>query len=116
MQESWHKILSLQGEKLLADSLAIDPFKKILQHEIGKRGLTLEQLNNCDETRLYYRMLPCNTLASRDKRCRRNEEAEGSSNTNGMLQCNRYSQIATSLIGKSENPRCFRHVNKDAYG
>ena len=57
--------MSLQGEKLSADATAIDPFKRKLQEVMDKEGLTLEQLYNCDETELYYRMLPAKTLASR---------------------------------------------------
>ena len=59
-----HRIreLSLQGEKLSADATAIDPFKRKLQEVMEKEGLTLEQLYSCDETGLYYRMLPAKTL------------------------------------------------------
>ena len=55
--------MSLQGEKLSADATAIDPFK--LQEVMEKEGSTLEQSYNCDETGLYYRMMPAKTLASR---------------------------------------------------
>ena len=50
--------LFLQGEKLSADATGINPFKRKLQEVMEKDGLTLEQIYNCDETGLYYRMLP----------------------------------------------------------
>ena len=57
--------LCLQGEKLSADTEVHDPFKKQLQDVMGREGLTLEQIYNCDETGLYYRMLPTRTLATK---------------------------------------------------
>ena len=50
--------LRSQGEKLSADKEAPEPFKKELQDVMEHEGLTLEQIYNCDETELYYKMLP----------------------------------------------------------
>ena len=51
--------------KLSSDMTAPDPFKEELQTVMENEGLTLENLYNCDETGLCYRMLPTKTLASR---------------------------------------------------
>ncbi len=56
--------LSVQGEKLSADSTAPDPFKQTLADYIEAERLTLDQVYNCDETGLYFRLLPRITLAS----------------------------------------------------
>ena len=60
--------LSLQGEKLSADTFGIETFKKKLQDTKEKEGLTLEHIYNCDVTGLNYRMLPDKTLASRHEK------------------------------------------------
>ena len=60
--------LSIQGEKLSSDMTAPDPFKKELQTLMENEGLTLENLYNCDETGLCYRMLPTKTIASRSEK------------------------------------------------
>ena len=77
--------LSLQREKLSADTEVPESFKKQLQDTMEREGLTLEQVYNCDETGLYYRMLPTKTLAAKtEKKPSRYEETEGTSNTNGL--------------------------------
>jgi hypothetical protein len=89
--------------------------RKQLQDVMEREGLTLEQVYNCDETGLYYRMLPTRTLAARTEK-----------NASGMKkQKERVTLMACSnatgshglpllFIGKAANPRCFKHVNKAA--
>jgi len=60
--------LTVQGEKLSADSSALDPFKRTLEDFIESKGLTLDQIYNCDETGLYFRLLPKKTLASESEK------------------------------------------------
>ena len=60
--------LSLQGGKLLYNLDAPDPFREKLLKLIEDEGYTLEHIYNCDETGLYYRMLPEKTLAARTKK------------------------------------------------
>lgn len=76
--------LSLQGEKLSSNESATEPFKK-------KLHLTLEQVYNCDETGLCYKMLPEKTLVTRSEKgakgmSKGNEEAERSGYSYGMFQ------------------------------
>ena len=54
----------MQGEKLSANVAAPDPFRNELLDFIERQALTLEQIYNCDEMELFYRMLPPKTLAS----------------------------------------------------
>ena len=89
--------LSLQGEKLSSDLDAPDPFKEKLLKLIEDKDFTLELLYDCDETGLYYRMLPEKTLAARtEKGSSRNEEAKGVYNPHGLLQCYWYIQAPQS--------------------
>ena len=60
--------LSIQGEKLSSDMTAPDSFKEELQTLMESEGLTLENLYNCDETGLCYRMLPTKTIADRKRK------------------------------------------------
>lgn len=52
------------GEKLSVDPAAPEPFRKTLEEYIENEGLTLDQVYNCDETGLYFRLLPRKTLAA----------------------------------------------------
>jgi len=64
----------LQGEKLSSDSTE----GSYLRKSCNRENLTLNNLYNCDETGLKYRMLP-------DKECRWNEDTETPYNSNGMF-------------------------------
>ena len=55
---------SLEGELLSSNEDAVEPFKKFVQELKKGERLTLEQIYNCDETGLYYLMIP-------DKTCKR---------------------------------------------
>ena len=105
----------MQGEKVSADTTKVEPFKKELQELLEREALTLEQLYNCDETGLCYRMLPSKTLASRSEK-----EASGMKNQKDrvtlMACCNATGthRLPLMFIGKAKSPRCFKNVNKEA--
>ena len=107
--------LSLQGEKLSADLDAPDPFREKLLKLIEDEGFTLEQIYNCDETGLYYRMLPEKTLAARSE-----NEAPGMKKQKEritLMACSNATgshKLPLMFVGKAQNPRCFKHVNKSA--
>ena len=56
--------LTLQGEKLSADKPASENFVTSFRTFIEDHNYTLNQIFNCDETGLYYKLLPQKTLAS----------------------------------------------------
>ena len=105
----------LQGEKLTADATGINPFKRKLQEVMEKDGLTLEQLYNCDETGLYYRMLPEKTFASRfEKGVEGMKKQQKDCVT--LMACSNATgnhELPLVLIGKSANRRCFKNINKN---
>ena len=79
-----------------------------------KDGLTLEQLYNCDETGLYYRMLPEKTFASRFEK-----GAEGMKKQQKdcvtLMACSNATgnhELPLVLIGKSANRRCFKNIKE----
>ncbi len=97
--------LSFQGEKLSADEASVGPFQTKLKEFMEQEGLTLEQLYNCDETGLCYRMLPAKTLASRGEK-----KAEGMKKQKDrvtLMACSNATgnhKLPLVLIGKSANP------------
>ena len=54
------KSLAITGEKLSADHVSADEFVQSFGELTA--GHTLDQIFNCDETSLYYKMLPGRTL------------------------------------------------------
>ncbi|XP_023312822.1 jerky protein homolog-like, partial [Anoplophora glabripennis] len=59
--------LNICGEKLSADSSAVITFKEKIQQKINNDGYSPDQIFNCDETGLNYKLLPAKTLASRQE-------------------------------------------------
>ena len=56
--------ISSQGEKLAADTDAAVDFVPRFRAVIESRNISLDQIFNCDETRLNFRLLPEKTLAA----------------------------------------------------
>ena len=107
--------LKLQGEALSADSSALEPFKRKLHEFIETQQLTLHQLFNCDETGLFWRMLPNKTLADSSEKTARNFKQPkeritllAAANASGDFR------MPLLMIGKSKSPRALKNVNKSA--
>lgn len=56
--------LSLQGEKLSADRPAAEEFIPAFKKFVEENCYTLNQIFNCDESGLYYKLLPDKSLAA----------------------------------------------------
>ncbi|GBL72403.1 Jerky -like [Araneus ventricosus] len=100
--------LEVCGEKLSADSEAVVKFCKKLKNE----NLTNDQFYNCDETGLNFKMLPSETLASREEKStpghkKRKERLTllATSNASGNHK------IKLVVIGKASKPRAFKHTS-----
>ena len=99
--------LSLQGEKLSSDRTALEPSKKQLQKLIERENLTLQNIYNCDETGLCYRMLPNKTLTAWSKKeaagmKKRKERVTFMACSNAMGS----HKLQSVFVGKAANPRC----------
>ena len=106
--------LSLQGDKLSADKPAADQFIPEFQAFVRDGGYSLDQVFNCDETGLYYKLLPQKSLAahfekSADGRKTQNERITINACSNGTGKV----KLPLLFIGKSKNPRCFKNINRD---
>lgn len=118
--EKWklrHGVRQLQvsGERLSADEASVTDFKSDFQNVIDKEGLSGEQLYNCDETGLNFKMLPTKTLASRQEDAAPGHKKKKERVT--ILACSNATgqhKLKLLMIGKSKNPRAFKKINEKA--
>ena len=106
--------LSLEGEKLSADTEASAAFVTSFRGFVEEHQLTLNQIFNCDETGLNFRLLPEKTLAasfehSADGRKLSKERVtiNACANATGTIK------LPLQVIGKAKHPRCFRGLRMD---
>ena len=99
------------GESLDANEQLIDEFRQDVKALINREGLLLEQLYNCDETGLYYRSVPENTLASEKEKtvpgrklCKARVSLMCAANAIGSHR------LKPIVVGKAKQPRCLRGV------
>jgi len=95
--------LSLQGEQLSADQPAADRFIPEFKQVINNGGYKLEQVFNCDESGLCYKLLPTKTLAARFKKSAAGRKTQkervtinGCSNVTGTIK------LSLLFIGKAK--------------
>lgn len=107
--------LKVCGEKLSADKSAALKFGEHFNELMKQYGLNPEQIYNCDETGLNYKMLPAKSLASKQesgapgyKRSKERVTILACSNASGTHK------LPLLLIGKSAKPRAFKHVRPNA--
>ena len=106
--------LSIQGEVLSSAGIETEPFKEDLATMMEENQLGPHQLYNADETALYWKLMPSKTLASAGE-----AQAPGFKKVKdrvSILACANASgsqKLPLLLIGKSQNPRCFKHVNME---
>lgn len=106
--------LSLQGEKLSANREASSDFIPYFNNFIEERQLTLHQIFNCDETGLYFRLMPTKTLAaSFERSADGRKESKERVTVNACANASGSIKLPLQLIGKAKRPRCFKNVNTD---
>lgn len=106
--------LHIEGEKLSADYEAAILFCDQLQDVLEKGGYSLDQLYNCDETGLNFKMMPSTTLAARDDSSvigmKKNKER-----LTVMICANAAGthRLPLMVIGKSCKPRPLKDIRQD---
>lgn len=106
--------LQICGEKLSAENqlTELETFKHRFHAMLAKKGLTGDQIYNCDETGLYYRMLPSKTLVAQEE-----SSAPGYKKNKDRVTVMSCSNVTGShkldlvVIGKSKNPRAFKQLS-----
>ena len=108
-----HQLL-LQGEKLSADKPAADNFIVTFQEFIEENHYTLHQVFNCDETGLYFKLMPDKTLASSFEKSAVGRKTQKERVTiNACANASGSTKLPLLLIGKSKNPRCFKNISRE---
>lgn len=107
--------LNICGERLSAEGQAseLQKFKRRLHKFLDKKGLSGEQIYNCDETGLYYRMLPSKTLASVEEKSAPGYKKSKDRVT--VLACSNVTgshKLPLVVIGKCKKPRAFKKIKK----
>lgn len=106
------KNLKISGEKASADHVSAksyaDDFKNIIE------GYSLDQVFNCDETGLYYKMLPGRTLTTVHNEPMGTKKAKDRVTINACSNASGSIKLPLLLIGKSKKPRCFAGINMSA--
>lgn len=100
----------ISGEALSAKKDSVPVFTEYLHGLIEKEGISGEQLYNCDETRLKFKMLPSKTLVSKKeatapgfKKSKERVTVLACSNATGNHK------PRLTLIKKSKKPRAFKN-------
>lgn len=90
-------------------------FKDKLHKLLDKEGLSGDQIFNCDETGLNYKMLPAKTLAAKTEATAPGYKHSKERVT--VLACSNATanmKMKLAMIGKSKNPRAFTDVSRNA--
>ncbi|KAK3851777.1 hypothetical protein Pcinc_041598 [Petrolisthes cinctipes] len=97
------------GESLDAATENIDQFRDKLRRLIDCEGLSLNQVYNADETGLYFRSIPTNTLADEKEKCVPGRKL---SKTRVSALCGANAtgshRLQPVVVGTAKNPRCLR--------
>ncbi|CAD6227751.1 GSCOCG00006207001-RA-CDS [Cotesia congregata] len=99
------------GEKLSADIEGSEDFKEKFNNFRTITGISLDCIYNCDETGLYWKIMPSRTLVQRKKK--KAERFKKPKNRVTVMACTNSSgthKIPLFAIGKSAQPRCLRGI------
>ena len=108
------RALSVQGESQSAATASVDPFKEKLQKIIEEKGLTLNQVFNCDETGLYWKLMPNKTLVtSREKEAKGFKKPKDRVTLMACANASGLIKLPLVFVHKSLNPRCFKNLDKN---
>lgn len=112
--DAWKKRHNISSKVISGESAAVD-LVPVEDFRFRIPGITLgfqpKDIFNADETGLFYRALPTRSLIIRGENCNGGKFAK---ERLSVLLCASQTgeKIKPFVIGKSENPRCFRHVDK----
>lgn len=85
----------------------------IVDFERIRHKYTPRDIFNMDETGIFYNLLPCHTLSIKGQKCHGGTQSK--QRLTVVLVCNSDGSEKHQpwVIGKSKNPRCFKHIDKD---
>uniref|UniRef100_A0A8C8RVB4 HTH CENPB-type domain-containing protein n=1 Tax=Pelusios castaneus TaxID=367368 RepID=A0A8C8RVB4_9SAUR len=106
--------VSISGESQSANETAANEFPAKLKTIIETENYNEEQMYNCDETALFAKLFPDKTLALKYE----TQKTAGFKKIKDrvpLLFCTNKTgshKLTPLLIGRFNNPRCFKHLNK----
>ena len=97
-----------------ADREGGEDFITFFTEFIEEKGFNLDQIFNCDETGLNFRLLPDSTLATAfEKSADGRKKSKERVTVNACANASGTIKLPLQLIGKAKRPRCFQRVNMD---
>jgi len=106
--------LSVQGEKLSGNKEEADKFKVSFRKLVKEKNFSLDQIFNCDETGLNFRLLPdCTLGAGFEKTAPGRKKSKDRVTLNICSNASGTIKMPVHLIGKAKRPRCFKKVNME---
>lgn len=90
-------------------------FKRRFYNMLKREGISGDQIYNCDETCLYYRLLPSKTLVSKEELGARGYKKSKDKVT--VFVCSNVTsthKLNLVVISKSKNPRAFKKMKNVA--
>ncbi|XP_060577429.1 jerky protein homolog-like [Ruditapes philippinarum] len=105
--------VTIRGEQRSADESAAAAYPEELRKLVMDQQLCADQIYNCDETALYFKMLPDKTLACKTDTQKTLGFKQAKDRVTVLLCCNKAGthKLAPLVIGKFGKPRCFHHIN-----
>ena len=94
--------LAVQGESQSAATETVEPFQ--LQKIIEEKGLTLSQVFNCDETGLYWKLMPNKTLVLSREKKQRVLKSQKIMLHHGLCQCKWIYHASSSVCPQITQP------------
>lgn len=108
------RCLSLQGESLSAAMMDVEPFREKFLKLVEEQGLTRHQMFNCDESGLYWKLMPNKTLVtSREKEAKAFKKPKDRVTIMACANASGSIKLPLLFIHKALNPRCFKHIDKN---
>ena len=95
---------------------AADEFVSSFSTFVKGEKFSMHQIFNCDETGLYYRLLPDKTLAaSFEKSADSRKKSKDRVTINACSNATGSIKLPLHLIGKAKKPRCFKGLKMDLF-
>ena len=101
------KLRSIQGEERAVNSSDVDAWHQTIWTEILQE-YEAKNIYNCDESGLFYRVLPNRTLAFKGQKCSGGKMSKERISVLFCANMDGTDRVPLLCIGKSHNPRSFR--------
>ena len=104
---------SVSGEAGAADDEAMEKWLTDVW-KILREGYEMDNIYNCDESGLFYKLLPDKTLNRKGKTCTGGKLSKERLTVLLCANASGTDKLKPLVIGKYENPRCFSAIKKNA--